>query len=192
MVIAGNELAARKMIFEQSSDSLGVIMTVTNHKSDNLKAECIHRMIGLKVKNKGTTLDSAKATREHWAAKGIDMTGFHMADGCGLSRSNTVTPRQMTMILYHAAKAEPFDTFCKSLPVVGQSGTVSSIGRGSAAEGAIRAKSGTLDRIRNYSGYVNARSGKRYAFTIFVNNYTDDLYSVKPKIVRIWNKMVAL
>lgn len=101
-------------------------------------------------------------------------------------------PQRLPLRVSAPILAKPFDTFYKSLPVVGQSGTVSSIGRGSAAEGAIRAKSGTLDRIRNYSGYVNARSGKRYAFTIFVNNYTDDLYSVKSKIVRIWNKMVAL
>ena len=107
-------------------------------------------------------------------------------------KSDTVTPRQMTMMLYYAAKGEHFESFYDSLPTAGQSGTLRSIGGGSAAEGRIRAKSGTLDRIRNYAGYVNARSGKRYAFTLFVNNYTGDLSSVKSKIVRVWSEMAGL
>ena len=168
------------------------LLITTNFKSDNLKAECIHRLIGIASGKKGSTLDSASATEAHWAAKGIDMTGFFMWDGCGLSRSNAVTPRQMTEMLYYSAKGEHFDSFYSSLPTAGQSGTLRSIGGGSAADGRIRAKSGTLDRIRNYAGYVNARSGKRYAFTLFVNNYTGDLSSVKAKIVRVWSVMAGL
>jgi len=190
--VAGKEIGTRRTIHEQSSDSLASILTVTNHKSDNLRAEAIHRLIGIAKGKKGTTTEASEATYAHWAAKGIDMTGFFMGDGCGLSRSNTVTPRQMTMMLYHAAKSPHFDTFYASLPTAGQSGTLRSIGGGSSAEGRVRAKSGTLDRIRNYSGYVNARSGKRYAFTLFLNNYTGDLGPVKSKIVRVWTKMVAL
>lgn len=191
--IAGTEIAERrKDLFEQSSDTLASLLLVTNHKSDNLKAECIHRAIAVASGKKGTTVDASEVVFAHWAAKGIDMTGFFMGDGCGLSRSDTVTPRQMTMMLYYAAKGEHFESFYDSLPTAGQSGTLRSIGGGSAAEGRIRAKSGTLDRIRNYAGYVNARSGKRYAFTLFVNNYTGDLSSVKSKIVRVWSEMAGL
>lgn len=191
--IAGaKEIGVRRKIHEHSSDSLASILKVTNHKSDNLRAEAIHRLIGITAGKSGSTVDASEATYAHWAGKGIDMTGFFMGDGCGLSRSNTVTPRQMTMMLYHAARAPHFDSFEASLPVAGQSGTLRSIGAGSSAEGRIRAKSGTLDRIRNYSGYVTTRSGRRYAFTLFINNYTGDLASVKAKIVRVWTKMVAL
>ncbi len=182
----------RQAVFMQQSDSLGSIIVLTNHKSVNLRAECIHRMVGLEALGKGT-LDAAEtATRDHWNAKGIDMTGYYMADGSGLSRSNTVTARQMALILYQASKGEHFSTFYNSLPVAGQSGTLASIGKGNSAEGRVRAKSGTLDRIRNYAGYVNARSGERYAFALFVNNCTCELWEVKSKIVRVWSKLVAL
>ncbi len=192
LAAAGEEIPARNTIHEQSSASLSSLITTTNHKSNNLMAECFHRAIGVKVAGKGTTEAAAKAVTEHWAAKGVDMTGFFMGDGCGLSRANTVTPRQMTLMLYHASKHEHFDTFRDSLPVAGRSGTLASIGGGSAAEGRIRAKSGTMDRIRNYAGYLDARSGKRYAFALFVTNYTTDLSSVKSKIVRVWNVMAGL
>lgn len=192
MMVAGESLAARKVIHEQSSDSLKSLMVLTNHKSVNLRAECMHRAIGLKAKNKGTTEAASDAVTKHWADKGIDMTGFYMADGCGLSRSNTVTAKQMALIHYHAAKGENFEAFHDSLPVAGRSGTLKSIGGGTSAEGRVRAKSGTLDRIKTYAGYVDARSGKRYAFAVFVNNYSGDSWDAKSKIVRIWTKMVAL
>lgn len=189
---AGKEIGARKKILEQSSAPLSEILVTTNHKSDNLKAECLHRMIGVKVSGAGSTESAADAVRDHWEGKGIDMTGFYMGDGCGLSRANTVTPRQLALMLQAASKSPHFESFRASLPVAGRSGTLKSIGGGSAAEGRIRAKSGTMDRIRNYAGYVEARSGKRYAFAFFVTHYTTDLASVKSKIVRVWNVMAGL
>ncbi len=190
--IAGKSLGARHPITEEQSDPLSSLLVVTNHKSNNLRSECIHRMIGVEVSGEGSTIAASKAVTAHWGSKGIDMTGFFMEDGCGLSRANAVTPRQLTMMLYHAAKAPEFETFYASLPTVGRSGTLATIGRGSPAEGKIRAKSGTLDRVRNYAGYVDADSGRQYAFTLFFNNYTCDLSEVKAKIVRIWSHMVLL
>jgi len=190
--IAGEEIGARKKIHEQSSEPLSSILLSTNHQSDNLMAECLHRAIGVKAKGDGSTAAASAAIRGYWEEKGIDMTGFFMGDGCGLSRANTVTPRQMTLMLHEAAKGGQFETFRKSLPVAGRSGTLRSIGGGTAAEGRIRAKSGTMDRIRNYAGYLEARSGKRYAFALFVTNYGTDLSTVKSKIVRIWSVMAGL
>jgi len=190
--IRGEEIGARKTIFEQKSEPLSEILVTTNHQSDNLKAECLHRSIGVKGKGDGSTGAASTIVRDYWDKKGIDMTGFVMGDGCGLSRANSVTPRQMTLMLYHTAKGESFETFRRSLPVAGRSGTLKSIGGGTAAEGRIRAKSGTMDRIRNYAGYLEARSGKRYAFALFVTNYTSDLAAVKAKIVRVWSVMAGL
>ncbi|MEM7600540.1 MAG: D-alanyl-D-alanine carboxypeptidase/D-alanyl-D-alanine-endopeptidase [Verrucomicrobiota bacterium] len=189
---AGESLAARKIIHEQESGTLKEIMYSTNMKSVNLRAECIFRMIGHEIKGKGTIDASSDAIRDHWSAKGVDMTGSYIDDGAGLSRANLLTPRQMAEILYHAAKHEDFDAFKYTLPVAGQSGTLRSIGGGSSASGRVRAKSGTIGRVRNYSGYVSARSGEQYAFAIFMTNYSGSLSTIKSQIVRVWSKMVAM
>lgn len=189
--IAGKSLAARKVIFEQESDTLGSIMYLTNMKSNNLRAECMHRMIGVKEEGKGTTEAASEAVTDYWENRGVDMAGYFMGDGCGLSRADTVTARQMAEILYHAAKGEHFETFYDSLPVAGQSGTLRSIGGGTSAEGRIHAKSGTMDRVKCYAGYANARSGKKYSFAIFVNNYDGSSSEVKSAIVSVWTKLVA-
>ena len=192
MTIAGESVAARKIIHTQKSDTLASIMNLTNMKSNNLRAECMHRMLAAGKESKASTVNASKIMSQHWSEKGVDMTGSFLGDGCGLSRSNIISTRQMALILYHAAQHEDFDSFYKTLPVAGRSGTLSSIGGGSAAEGRVVAKSGTIARVRNYAGYVNTRSGERYAFAIFFNNYSSDLWSVKSKIVRVWSRMVGL
>jgi D-alanyl-D-alanine carboxypeptidase/D-alanyl-D-alanine-endopeptidase (penicillin-binding protein 4) len=35
----------------------------------------------------------------------------------------------------------------------------------------VRAKSGSLEQVRAYSGYLTARTGQHYAFSILLNNY---------------------
>ena len=60
----------------------------------------------------------------------------------------------------------------KTLPIAGESGTVSSLCKGTVAQGRVYAKSGTMNRIKSYSGYIDALSGKKLAFAIIVNNFT--------------------
>ncbi|MEM7143901.1 MAG: D-alanyl-D-alanine carboxypeptidase/D-alanyl-D-alanine-endopeptidase [Verrucomicrobiota bacterium] len=190
--IAEKSLPNRTTIFSQESDSLATLLVLTNHQSNNLRAECIHRMTGLKETGKGTTKAASAATKKYWAAKGIDMSGFVMEDGCGLSRANTVTARQLVEMLKHMALSENFAPFYASIPIAGQSGTLRSVGRGTASAGRIQAKSGTLDRIKCYAGYANARSGTRYAFALFINHHDCSESQVRAKIVRVWNALVAL
>ncbi len=182
----------RKTIFSQFSRPLEEIVVLTNHRSKNLWAECIFRMIGVRVAGEGSSASAGSAVRRHWASKGIDMSGFQMEDGCGLSLSNTVTARHMALILRHAGDSPTFEQLYASLPIAGRSGTLRSIGRGTSVEGHVRAKSGTIQGIKNYAGYLNTRSGKRYAFALLINHYTCSHNAVKSKIVRIWKRMVTM
>lgn len=182
----------RKLLLTEESDPLSAIARVTNFKSNNLMAECIHRAIGLESAGEGTTIAASEAVLSHWEKRGIDKTGFFMDDGCGLARANTVTARQLAEILFYTSKSDTGEVFYSTLPAAGQSGTLRSIGRGSPSEGRVRAKSGTLDRIKNYCGYINANSGKRYAFALLINHYDAELWIVKSRIVRIWNQLVVL
>lgn len=188
----GREIAARRTIDQQSSEPLSRLLVVTNHQSDNLKAECIHRAVGVKVKGEGTTLAASRAITAYWEGQGVDMSGSVLEDGCGLSRANAISPRQMAAILHVAAKGEHFASFRESLPVAGRSGTLRSVGKGSAAEGRVRAKSGTIGRVRNYAGYVDTRSGRTLAFAIFFTHHSSTSSAVSAEIVRIWSAMVDL
>jgi D-alanyl-D-alanine carboxypeptidase/D-alanyl-D-alanine-endopeptidase (penicillin-binding protein 4) len=112
-----------------------------------------------------------------------------MNDGSGLSRLNLITPRQMVYLLKAANSDAHAEIFRNSLPVAGESGTLKNVAKGTAAVGRVRAKSGTIDRVKCYAGYVDARSGTRYAFAIMVNNYAKTYGDVKPGIVSIMARM---
>jgi len=176
---------ARQSILVQQSEPLETLIVLTNHKSVNLRAEAIHRAMGMAKKSAGTTAAASEVVKEFWAGHGLDMTGFVMADGCGLSRSNTITARQTALMLHKAASFPTFPAFRASLPVAGQSGTLSSFGRGTVIEGNVRAKSGTIDRVRNYAGYLTAASGKRYAFAVFLNQVPGEIGTAKDAAERM-------
>jgi D-alanyl-D-alanine carboxypeptidase/D-alanyl-D-alanine-endopeptidase (penicillin-binding protein 4) len=56
-----------------------------------------------------------------------------------------------------------------TLPTVGVSGTVQSIGRKSPAAHRCIAKTGSLDDVTNLVGYCTARGGHQIAFAIFID-----------------------
>jgi D-alanyl-D-alanine carboxypeptidase/D-alanyl-D-alanine-endopeptidase (penicillin-binding protein 4) len=95
-------------------------------------------------------------------------------------------------MLYHLANSPHFETFYQSLPIAGRPGTLRKIAQGANCEGLAHAKSGSIERVKTSCGYLGTISGERYAFTLLINNFTGEVSSVKAKIVRIWNKMVAL
>ena len=64
--------------------------------------------------------------------------------------------------------ASPFLT---ALPIAGVDGSLAGRMKGTAAEGNVRAKTGTMSNIRSLAGYVTTRGGERLAFVIVVNNF---------------------
>lgn len=155
-----------KPIFVQKSPSLAKIAKGTNHRSVNLYADSIFKALT----EKGTTVASVAKVREHWSKQGVDLTGFVMQDGSGLSPRDTVTARQMAMILKKARQHEEGRFFVDSLPVAGKSGTLAGFGRGTVLEGRVQAKSGSLTRVRTYAGYFTGKSGRVFSFSLLINN----------------------
>jgi D-alanyl-D-alanine carboxypeptidase/D-alanyl-D-alanine-endopeptidase (penicillin-binding protein 4) len=190
--IGRKSLGTRHLLSTQYSAPLAQLIVTSNMRSNNLHAESLHRILGAKKGEGGTTSAASKVVTAHRQGKKIDLTGFQMTDGCALSRTNSITARQMTLMLYHLANSPHFETFYQSLPIAGRPGTLRKIAQGANCEGLAHAKSGSIERVKTSCGYLGTISGERYAFTLLINNFTGEVSSVKAKIVRIWNKMVAL
>jgi D-alanyl-D-alanine carboxypeptidase/D-alanyl-D-alanine-endopeptidase (penicillin-binding protein 4) len=67
-----------------------------------------------------------------------------------------------------AGLREPFEA---SLPIAGRDGTLAARMKGTAAEGNVRAKSGTLANVRSLAGYVTGANGEPLVFAIVANNF---------------------
>jgi len=163
----------RKNVHTTYSPTLSEIVNTTNKISYNLYPEHLLVHIGKKMLGTNDCESGTDAVRQFWASKGMDTDGMFMNDGSGLTRYNSLTARQFVFLLkYMKSKSKYYEAFNNSLPVAGKSGTLRNLCKGTNAADNVRAKSGSISKVRAYSGYVNALSGEELAFTILVNNYT--------------------
>ena len=91
---------------------------------------------------------------------------------------------------YMHNKSKYGKVFYESLPVAGVSGTVKYLMGGTPLAGKVHAKSGSMERVQNYCGYI--QEGNRwYAFSVMVNNFAGPRSTVKLEISRLLNGVMA-
>ena len=184
--ISGN----RTEIITTYSPPLSEIVKQTNIYSVNLFAEHFLVHCGLKLTGNPETESAATACIEFWKEKGMDTQGMAQTDGSGLSHYNAVTPRQMVFLLKYMKKQSAFfDTYYNSLPVAVKGGTMKGMFNGSSAKGNIRAKSGTIERVKAYSGYIESIAGYEIIFSMIANNFSCTSKEANAKLERL---MIAL
>ncbi len=160
------------LIDTYSSPELREIIAQTNIHSINLFAEIFNLHSGLKLNAVPETEVAADSVVEYWAKKGMKVKGLSMNDGSGVSWKDIVTPAQIVFLLkYMRFNSSYFDDYFNSMAIAGVNGTIEDMFKETAAEGNLRAKSGTLTRTKAYSGYVISVSGREIAFYMAVNNY---------------------
>ncbi len=180
----------RKVIYTQYSPKLSAIVERTNLESINLYAESMLRTIGQLQTNVGIPNTGVDAIKNYWLSKGIDLKGFFMEDGSGLSARNAISSKHLADILRAISNENTISTtFYESLPKAGETGTLKNMFKGTKAIGKLRAKSGSMTRVRSYSGFVTRANGKRWSFSIIVNNYTCSSSEIKSKLQEL---MVAM
>ena len=163
----------RSTILTLSSPKLSKIVSITNLKSINLYCESLLRMLGQKEKGEGSAEAGLEVIYEYLKNKGINTDGLFLEDGSGLSPRNAVSAKHLATIMQHFAKeARVFDPLYESLSVGGRSGAVKYMFRGTSAENNLSAKSGGMNRVRSYTGYVRNGKGKLNAFSIIANDFT--------------------
>ena len=166
-VTTGRTPPAAHTLCERQSSPLTELLARVNKSSDNNCAEAILRTISLAKNGVGTRQASVKLIDEWVESFGGDSIAFLMYDGSGLSRLNSVTPRLLVQVLRHMQnKAD----WVKTLPVMGQDGSLAGRLKDTPAEGKIRAKTGYVSGVRALSGYAQTNSGRRLIFSILVNN----------------------
>lgn len=181
------ETKQSQLILETSSPPLRDLVKETNLNSLNLYAECMLKELGYKAGNtQGSTENGSKAIVDYWKKKGLNVTGLFMKDGSGLSPSDGVSAGFLVDMLLGMKDSK---SFYNSLPVSGQSGSMKNMGNGTFIEGNLHAKTGHMERVRSYAGYVKGKDGKMYSFALIVNNYTCSSAEIKQKIEKV---LVAL
>ncbi|WP_317166275.1 D-alanyl-D-alanine carboxypeptidase/D-alanyl-D-alanine endopeptidase [Spirosoma agri] len=166
-------LGKRTLLNQHRSPTLVELVQQTNFQSINLYAEALLRTTALALnKTVRSTSSSIDAITTFWKSKGVTLDGFRIRDGSGLSAVGALTADNMTGILSAMSRDKAFPQFYETIPIVGQTGTVRSLARGTVAAGKIRAKSGSIEGVRAYAGYFRTADGELLSFCVLVNKFT--------------------
>ncbi len=174
-----------KEIIDYYSNTYYVIAQYTNLTSNNTYAECILKYLGYKAYGKGSYENGVKAVEAYCKEKGLTMDGVKFSDGSGLSRQNRVTGDFVCRFLKQVASQNIYGDFSKSLAKVGESGTAKNMLPKLPANVAMKVKSGTMDGVKTYAGYVTTAKGELLCFSVMANNFTCPTSQVKPQLEKI-------
>ena len=182
------KIRASEQVFESFSPSLAEIADRTNMQSVNLYAEALLREMNKATGTPLHDLGSTEVVMNWLESRNLPTTSVRLRDGSGLDARNFFSPSFMTAFLVDRADAE---RWLETIPVAGRSGSLRNTLRGTAAEGRVRAKSGTVNAVRAYAGYVDRPGGERLAFSVVVNNYSNSSRGVSQLLYGFMRDLVT-
>ena len=145
--------------------------------SQNLETDLIFNHVGERQRTAATPAwlrsdELAVTALDGFIAKlGVSAGSVLFDEGSGLSRNNLTTAAATVQLLTAMAKHHEAAGYLASLPTAGVSGSLAKRMRGTAAEGNVHAKTGSLRWANSLSGYVTTAAGERLAFSLMLNRY---------------------
>jgi len=153
-----------------STSSLQEVVMDVNKLSNNLLA----RHLWLQLSAHGSAPASVQASWEqlrHWLHnQRITLPSLLIENGSGLSRHERISPRDLNQILQLVQRLPIASMYQDSLPLAGIDGTMKARLNEPGLRGQLWLKTGTLNQVRALAGYIEARSGQRYSFTLMINH----------------------
>ena len=160
----------RNELYTHYSPPLSELIQETNVNSNNLYAEALFRYLGARLTLPGTIHNSQEVLRDFWRRRGVNIQNAIIKDGCGLAPQDAVSAKTFVQMLTFMSHSDNRDAWMASLPISGQTGTLTSLCPKTPLEGRIHAKSGTIAGTKNFAGYIDMPNGDTLVFAILVNS----------------------
>jgi len=161
--------APKNIIFTYESPTLDKIVYWFLRKSVNLYGEALIKTLGKEKKGNSSFKNGVAYLKDFWKSKGINPNMINFADGSGLSPQNYVAAKAEVQALLYAKKQPWFDVYYDGFPV----------------QDGIKMKSGTMRDTKSFAGYHTAKDGKKYVFSIIINNYQGSGSTELQKILNV-------
>ncbi|HWO22970.1 MAG TPA: D-alanyl-D-alanine carboxypeptidase/D-alanyl-D-alanine-endopeptidase [Kofleriaceae bacterium] len=163
-----------RLLAHHDSATLADVLRLVNKHSDNYIAESVLKTLGAETKGTpgpATWADGTAALAVQLAKLGLPPGSYRSDNGSGLFASSEVSARQLLVLLAAAHRDYRVGPdLVASLPIGGQDGTLARRWAGRPAQGRVRAKTGTLDKVSSLAGYVGVDGGHLLAFAILTND----------------------
>ncbi len=174
-----------KVFFTHYSPTLERISVLMNSYSINLYAET------LKLEAEKELAKNRPISISRYWYETLNLQGFRLYDGSGLSRYSRVTPNNTIELLSYMYSSEYAEDYYGSLAVAGQRGTFQDFNKPPLRNN-LHGKSGTLTGVKSYSGYITNSNDDLLAFSIMVNLHGLSNYQITTKLKKIMSEMYKL
>jgi len=137
-------------------------------KSINLYGEALLKTLGKHFGKNGSTSEGVKVVQDFWKKQGMDDYALNIIDGSGLSPQNRITTDDLVRVMSYAKQQSWFPSFYDDLPVFN----------------GIKMKSGSINGVLSYTGFIKNNSGD-YVFAFIVNNYNGSGSAMRKKMWKV-------
>ncbi len=159
------------MVFD--SWPLADVITKVNKHSNNVMARQLLFTLGAEKFAVPGTEEGGRQVVEDWLEeRQLNPAELKLDNGAGLSRDSRISAKILGEILRYAWRSPFMPEFLSSLPLSGLDGTLARRFRDDPLTGKAHVKTGRLDDVAAIAGYLQARSGNRYA-VVALQNHTD-------------------
>ena len=158
-----------KVFYTYTSPLLDSIIFHFLRRSINLYGEALIKTLAYNFTNVGATDSGVNVIHRFWKDKGIEPYAINIIDGSGLSPSNRVTTKALVTVMEYARKQNWFPSFYEALPTIS----------------GIKMKSGSINGVISYTGYIKGKNNDQYTFSFVINNYEGSGNEVRHKMWKL-------
>lgn len=160
---------------QKFSAPLKTLVQINLRQSNNGMSETFSKAIGRVVRNEGTWDAGIAVMKDYATSLGLEADKWQIADTSGLSHNNRITANEQTKLLWAIRQESYYNSFLGGLPVAANadkslSTTLYNRLTGNLTRNRVHAKTGYITGVNSLSGYVKAKSGNWYIFSILTQN----------------------
>ncbi len=149
-----------------------VIARVNKHSNNVMARQLLYTLSAQVLGEPGTEAGGRKVVGDWLQQKGLEFSELAFDNGAGLSREARMTAADFGAMLRFAWQQPYMPEYVSSLSLAGLDGTLTNRLDDGPLEGMAHLKTGSLDHVAGVVGYLQARSGRRFAVVV-LQNHTD-------------------
>lgn len=178
-----------EVLWEHKSPELIYIIERALKRSVNLYVESLVHILGDRWYGTTNRKQALLGIVNYWKNKGIIDRGIVLKDGSGLSPKNAISSYQLASTLLNISENKQFKDFCKLLPDASTEGALSKYFDPKNDNNKFRLKSGSMEFIRSWSGYIMDHNVPQYAFSAIINHYSCSSEYLRKKMASLLNDL---
>jgi serine-type D-Ala-D-Ala carboxypeptidase/endopeptidase (penicillin-binding protein 4) len=162
-------------------------------KSVNLYSESFLHIYGNAINGNTKRKEALSALQSFWAPKFKSVQGFYLIDGSGLSPKNRLTSAHVTDALYWISKQESLRNYETLLQDAASEGSLSgALSKYKSTKNRFRLKSGSMQHVRSYAGYLMENEKPVWAISIIINHSDGSSTYIQQKVAKWFSELGSI